>query len=182
MPINIDLSPDTDNRGPASGDSVDIWAQMDDDERERRANDAQIKAIATQLRDRGIPQPEWVAQKLYSELDTETATEIRTAAIQREEDTDFVDRFAAELLDRCENLEALPVSVPASQSGSNVVQFDPVVEFVSTMPSGQVAKTVSEIAVSELLVSKTLEISKEATRLTADYSDTSDTMQESTHQ
>jgi len=182
MPINIDLSPDADDKGPISGGSVDIWGQMDTDERERRSANAQIKVIANQLHDRGFQQPKKMAQKLYTELDDETAAEIRTAAIQREDDTDFIDRFATELLERCENSGVLPSPEPCSQSVPNVVLLDPAVELVSTMPSAHAAKTVSDIPISKLLPSKTLEIPKEATHLTADYSVTADTTQESTHQ
>ncbi|MFC6974789.1 hypothetical protein ACFQL1_09015 [Halomicroarcula sp. GCM10025709] len=105
MSIEISLSPKDNGDWLASavnGESVDIWKQMADAERKRRAKGAHVEALADQLAttDMGKDVAERVAKTFIEYLDETEYREIRRAALTDDSDGDYLDRLTTQFVQR----------------------------------------------------------------------------------
>ena len=176
MTVHLDLSPDTVPdwlAKVAAGDSEDLWDQLDEAERKRRAASVQLDALAEELINRNLASPETareLATVLYEQLSDDEFRELRKDAIESDRDEDYVDKVATELADNIEELSATAESAP-------VVAFSDAAQYVSYAASAQsqfptalfgalgAARASSEAALLPIV-----EFSNEPERLTADYS------------
>jgi hypothetical protein len=112
MPIEIDLSPEVagDWLANASSEATgDFFDQMEEGERNRRAEDAQIEALAARLSrtSLSVHEAETVARTWIEQLDETEYRDIRQAALDDEGERDYLDRLATKFLQRlCEFLRA----------------------------------------------------------------------------
>lgn len=127
MTVHLELSPDKDSdwlARVAAGDSEDIWAELDEDDRKRRADSAQVDALVRELTGRDLFSQEAAAslgRVFFESLSDEEFREIRKQALQSESDADYVDKIATILADLIEeriSIESNDHSVPVLTSSA----------------------------------------------------------------
>lgn len=83
-------------------EKVEIWAEMNNDERERRSNEALAKALATYLTE--VTDEEEVttaeAKVILVQFNKKELREATRAAINRDSDGDHLDRMSEEIVER----------------------------------------------------------------------------------